>query len=195
MQRSDGRLPVSRKMDRKTPGAHTLAAMTALCRIAAIAAVLAAAPVQAQNPAFDNLVQSRYVHCAFYKAYDVDPATGDLVLVEGQSDSLTHFQRIDGDRARQIATGVAGAREVQVVNGAKYLHFIDRVAGMYRLTTVYGCLERDKRGVCITYGAMQSRHFNSRVLFDPDAVYEALKGSSDPGFCDHSFIGLQEAAR
>lgn len=144
---------------------------------------------------FDNLVQSRYVHCAFYKAYEVDRATGDLVLVEGKSESLTHFQRTDGDHARQISTGVAGAREVQVMNDGKYLHFIDRIAGMYRLTTVYGCLERDKHGVCITYGAMQSRHFDSRVLSDPDAVYEALKGSSDPGFCDYSFIGIQEASK
>jgi hypothetical protein len=31
------------------------------------------------------------------------------------------------------------------------------------------------------------------VLANPDAVYEALKDSSDPGFCDHSFIGIQEA--
>lgn len=144
---------------------------------------------------FGNLVQSRYVHCAFYKAYEVDRSTGDLLLVEGRSDSLTHFQAIHDGSARQISTRVAGARNVTVMNSGKYLHFVDRVAGMYVLTTVYGCLDRDpKSGTCVSYGATQSRHFDSRVLTDPDAVYEALKEISDPGFCDHSFIGMQEAS-
>ena len=159
------------------------------------ASLLLAAAAQAQTTAFDNLAQSKFVHCAFYKAYEVDRATGDLLLVEGRSNSLTHFQSIDGEHARQISTRMAGAREVRVAKTGKYLHFIDHVAGMYVLTTVYGCIDRDKHGGCVTYGAMQSRHFDSRVLSDPDAVYEALKDSSDPGFCDHSFIGVQEASR
>lgn len=163
---------------------------------ASIALLAPAADLAAQGAStFDNLVQSRYVHCAFYKAYEVDRITGDHVLVEGRSDTLTHFQGIDGDRARQITTRVAGAREVRVAHTGKYLHFIDRMAGMYVLTTVYGCIDRDKRGICVTYGAMQSRHFDARVLSDPDGVYERLKDSSDPGFCDHSFFGIQEAAR
>jgi hypothetical protein len=144
---------------------------------------------------FDKLVKSRLVHCAFYKAYEVDRLTGDLVLMEGRSDSLTHFQRIKNGHARQISTRMAGAREVRVSQSGKYLHFVDEVAGMYVLTTVYGCIDRDKRGVCLTYGAMQSRNFDPRVLSDPDAVYEALKSNSDPGFCDHSFLNVQEAAR
>jgi hypothetical protein len=145
---------------------------------------------------FANLVQSRYVHCAFYKAYEVDRATGDLLLVEGRSQSLTHFQGIRGGQARQISTRVAGARNVKVIDSGKYLHFVDHVAGMYVLTTVYGCLDRDpKSGTCISYGATQSRHFDPRVLTDPDLVYETLKDVADPGFCDHSFIGIQEAAK
>lgn len=162
-------------------------------RIALLGAIAFCAAARAATP-WDNLVQSRYVHCAFYKAYEVDPATGDLVLVEGRSQSLTHFQRIAGGSARQISTRVAGAREVRVVNTGRYLHFIDHMAGLFILTTVYGCIERDPRsGVCLTYNAAQSRHFDARVMADPDAVYEALKNVSDPGFCDHSFIGLQEA--
>lgn len=144
---------------------------------------------------FDKLVKSRLVHCAFYKAYEVDRRTGDLVLMEGRSDSLTHFRGIKDGHARQISTRMAGAREVRVSRRGKYLHFVDEVAGMYVLTTVYGCIDRDKNGVCMTYGAMQSRNFDPRVLSDPDAVYEALKNNSDPGFCDHSFINVQEAAR
>jgi hypothetical protein len=144
---------------------------------------------------FDNLVHSPFVHCAFYKAYEVDRVTGDLVMVEGQSDSLTHFQAIHDGQARQISTRVAGARHVKVMNDGKYLHFIDYTAGMYVLTTIYGCLDHDPRsGACVTYGATQSRHFDPRVLIDPDAVYEDLKSSADPGFCDHSFVNTQEAA-
>ena len=146
--------------------------------------------------AFVNLVHSRYVHCAFYKAYETDHPAGDLVLVEGQSNSLTHFQRIGGGHARQISTRVAGARDVRVLDRGKYLHFVDYMAGMYVLTTVYGCIDRDaKSGTCVTYGATQSRHFDARVLTDPDAVYEELKASADPGFCDHSFVNVQEASR
>lgn len=165
--------------------------------IASLALLLPVAGIAADGAAaFGNLVQSRYVHCAFYKAYEVDRATGDLLLVEGRSNSLTHFQAIHDGQARQISTGVAGARNVRVMDSGKYLHFVDDVAGMYVLTTVYGCLDRDPRsGTCISYGAMQSRHFDTKVLADPDAVYEALKDSSEPGFCDHSFFGIQEAAK
>jgi hypothetical protein len=164
-------------------------------RSIALLALLVAGPAHSQSAAFDNLVQSRYVHCAFYRAYDVDRATGDRVLMEGRSDTLTHFQGIQGDRARQISTRAAGAREVRVARTGKYLHFIDGVAGMFVLTTVYGCIDRDARGICMTYGATQSRHFDPRVLMDPDAVYERLRGSADPGFCDHSFFGIQKVSR
>lgn len=165
-------------------------------RLIILATMVVATAASAQTTAYDNLVQARLVHCAFYKAYDIDKATGDRIMVEGRSDTLTHFQRIDDDRARQITTRVAGAREVRVIRSAKYLHYVDDIGGMYLLTTVYACLERDARtGTCFTYGAMQSRHFNSGVLFDPDAVYERIRDVSEPGFCDHSFIGLREAAR
>jgi hypothetical protein len=161
-----------------------------------LVSIVAAAAAAAQTTSYDNLVQARLVHCAFYKAYDIDKATGDRVMVEGRSDTLTHFQRIDDDHARQITTRVAGAREVRVIRSAKYLHYVDDVNGMYRVTTIYACLDREARtGTCLTYGAMQSRHFNPGVLFDPDAVYERIRDVSDPGFCDHSFIGLREAAR
>ncbi len=164
--------------------------------IALLALLLPAAGLAAEGGAiFDNLVASRYVHCAFYKAYEVDSRTGDLLLVEGRSSSLTHFQAIRDGQARQISTRGAGARNVKVMNSGKYLHFVDNVAGMYLLTTVYGCLDRDPRsGVCVSYGATQSRNFDARAQSDPDAVYEALKDSADPGFCDHSFVNVQAAS-
>jgi len=175
---------------------HTaLESEAALYRLIAFCGLLLVGYAHAQTGMFDNLLQSRYVHCAFYKAYDVDPGTGDRIMVEGRSHSLTHFQAIHDGRARQVSTGSAGARNVRVLSGGKYLHFLDSAAGLYVLTTVYGCIALDERGTCITYGAVQARHFDSRALRDPDAVYEALKDSSDPGFCDHSFMGIQEAAR
>lgn len=156
-------------------------------------ALALAGPARPEATAFDNVMRSPYVHCAFYKSYEIDRATGDLLLVEGRSHSLTHFQALGDDRARQISTRVAGSRDVKVINTGRYLHYLDRMAGMYVLTTIHSCLESDPRsGVCIRYGAMQSRHFDPRVLSEPDAVFEALRDHSDPGFCDHSFINIQE---
>jgi len=156
-------------------------------------ALCVAAPVAGAQ--FDNLVRSPYVHCAFYKQYEIDPRTGNRLLVEGQSDSLTHYQRLRG-RLSSIDTRRAGAADVQVVHGRKYLHFIEYSAGMYVVTTVYACLERDvQSGICINYGAVNARHFDVRVLRDPDQVYEELQSYAEPGFCDHSFINVQEASR
>jgi hypothetical protein len=154
--------------------------------------------VAAASPAaeYDNLVRSPFVYCAFYKSYEVDASTGNLLLVEGKSQSLTHFQRIDlaQQTARSISTRVAGSRNVRVIPTEKYVHFIDSAAGMYTVTTVYSCIERDeRRGVCITYGAVNARHFDPRVLIDPDKAFEAIRDSADPGFCDYSFFGLQAA--
>lgn len=157
-------------------------------------AVVAPAAAQEQGVArFDNLVRSPSVHCAFYRDYDIDPRTGDRLLVEGRSNSLTHFQRRGAGPVSSIDTRRAGAVDVQIVRG-RYLHYIERTAGMYIVTTVYACLERDPRtDVCINYGAVNARHFDARVLREPDRVYEELQALAEPGFCDHSFIHLQEA--
>ena len=158
---------------------------------------LTAAAWAAENTDFANLARSRYVHCAFYKGYETDPVTGGPIMVEGKADSLVHIQRLGTGTAtaRAIYTRLAGAREVKIIRTHKALHFIDNVAGMYVMTTVYSCLEFDeKRGACVMYGAVNSRVFDSEVLSDPDKVYEKIKDRADPGFCDYSFIGVQEAA-
>lgn len=160
-----------------------------------LAAALPAAAQQAGVAQFENLAASPFVHCAFYRQYEIDPRTGDRLLVEGRSNSLTHFQRRGEGPVRSIDTRRAGAVDVQIVRGRKYLHFIERSAGMYVVTTVYACLEREPRtDVCINYGAVNARHFDARVLHEPDRVYEELQALAEPGFCDHSFIHLQEAA-
>jgi hypothetical protein len=156
----------------------------------------AVAPALAQGTTqFDNLARSPYVHCAFYRDYTIDPQTGGRLLIEGQSHSLIHYQRQRGESMRSIDTRRAGAREAQIVRGKKYLHFIEYGAGLYVVTTIYACLERDAQGTCINYGAVNARHFDPLVLRDPDAVYEQLQASAEPGFCDHSFLNVQEAAR
>ena len=146
---------------------------------------------------FTQLAQARYVHCAFYKTYEKDPATGGPIMVEGKADSLVHFQNVDVKRAkaRAIYTRMSGSHEVTVIQTDKAMHFIENVAGMYIMTSVHSCLEYDeKRGACIMYGAVHSWHFDTAVLRAPDKVYEKIKNDADPGFCDYSFIGLKEAA-
>ncbi len=158
----------------------------------------AAAAGAADRSEFANLARAAYVHCAFYKNYEIDPVNGDLVLVEGRANSLMHFQAIDVKRARARAvyTRMAGGRDVTVLQTRKAIHFIDNVAGMYLMTTVHSCIDFDeKRGVCISYGAVLSKHFDATALYDPDGVYEKIKDRADPGFCDHSFIDIREAAK
>ncbi len=153
--------------------------------------------VPAGETDFTWLAQSRYVHCAFYKAYETDPATGGPIMVEGKADSLVHFQNVDVKRAkaRAIYTRMSGSHEVTVIQTDKAIHFIENVAGMYIMTSVHSCLEYDeKRGACVTYGAVHSRLFDTAVLNQPDKVYEKIKHNADPGFCDYSFIGMKEAA-
>jgi hypothetical protein len=158
---------------------------------------LAGAARAAEHTDFTNLANSRYVHCAFYKGYETDPETGGPIMVEGKADSLVHFQNVDVKHAnaRAIYTRMSGALDVTVIQTSKAIHFIENIAGMYMMTSVYSCLEFDeKRGGCTMYGAVNSRLFDSSVLNEPDKVFEKIKDQADPGFCDYSFIGIQEAA-
>jgi len=164
--------------------------LVAACGAAGIAAA-------ADHNDFDYLAKARYVHCAFYKGYETDPETGGPIMVEGRANALMHFEGVDAkhEKARAIFTRMSGMRDVTVIRTAKALHFIDNVAGMYVMTTVYTCLDYDeRRGVCVTYGATNARVFDAAVLSDPDTVYEKIKNEADPGFCDQSFIGIQEAS-
>jgi hypothetical protein len=169
---------------------HPLRAVSWLAAAALLPPVAAADDEQR----FEHLASSPYVHCAFYRGYDIDPRTGDRLLVEGRSNSLTHYQRQRDGRVRSVDTRRAGAGEARVVQG-RYLHYIERSGAMFVVTTVYACLARDAQsGHCLNYGAVNARHFDARVLRDPDRVYEELQTQAEPGFCDHSFIHLREAA-
>lgn len=168
--------------------------LRAVLRFAAAAALLPAIAAADDAQRFAQVAGSPYVHCAFYRAYDIDPRTGDRLLVEGRSNSLTHYQRQGDGLVRSVDTRRAGAGEARVVQG-RYLHYIERSGPMFVVTTIYACLARDAQsGHCINYGAVNARHFDPRVLRDPDRVYEELQALAEPGFCDHSFIHLHEAA-
>jgi hypothetical protein len=169
----------------------------------AVAAVLASALAAASAGAADfgadlaRLARASSVHCAFYRDYEIDAATGDRVMVEGRADALANYQGISIPRAtaRQISTRMAGSRPVSVIKTARYLHFIDYVAGLYQVTTIYGCLDYDDhRGTCRTYGAAASRHFDARVLLEPDLVFDRVRDLAEPGFCDHGFVNAVESA-
>jgi hypothetical protein len=175
--------------------------MTLLRLLCAVSVAGALGAVGAASAAdrldFSRLANSRYVHCAFYKSYETDAATGDPIMVEGRGDALMHFQGIDvkNGKAHAIYTRMSGMRDVTVIQTEKAIHFIDNVAGMYVMTTVHSCIDFDeKRGICVTYGAVNSRLFDSAVLTEPDKVYDKIKAEADPGFCDHSFVGIQEAS-
>jgi len=148
------------------------------------------------NGALSDLAKSHFVHCAFYRHYDTDSITGDPLLVEGEGDALMYFEEIDIShaRARAIYTHIAGQRSVTVIQTGKALHFIDNIAGMYIMTTIYSCLDYNQHGKCVTYAAVNSMLFDPAVLTEPDRVYEKIRTDADLGFCDRSFVGLQEAA-
>ncbi|MGH7290753.1 MAG: hypothetical protein ACREJT_06060 [Myxococcota bacterium] len=146
----------------------------------------------------NRLARARHVHCAFYRNYEIDADTGDRVMVEGHADALAHYQGISVARAsaRQIHTRMAGSRDVKVVRTPRYLHFIDDAGGFYQVTTIYGCLDHDeRRGVCRTFGAAAMRHFDARVLVEPDLVFDRGRDLVEPGFCDHGFVEAVEAAQ
>ena len=137
------------KINRVSPVALLLAA------VGACAGTAAAEPTD-----FSRIARSRFVHCAFYKKYDVDPANGDPIMVEGRGNALMHFQGMNEaqEQAFAIYTRMAGRRDVVMRHTAKAVHFIDNVGGMYLLTTVHNCLDYDARhGVCLTYGATHAR--------------------------------------
>lgn len=168
--------------------------LRAVSRLAAVAALLPAIAAAEDAQRFAQVAGSPHVHCAFYRGYDIDPRTGDRLLVEGSSNSLTHYERQRDALVRSVDTRRAGAGEVRVVQG-RYLHYIERIGAMFVVTTIYACLARDAQGGhCINYGAVNARHFDPRVLREPDRVYEELQAQAEPGFCDHSFIHLREAA-
>jgi len=143
----------------------------------------------------DALIGAGFIHCAFFPQVPLAdvPHGGPS---EREADLLVHFAGIDRTRtrARSITTRSVGSREVAVVLTERAVHFVEPVAGAFRVTTVTGCNERSRRAgprTCVSYGAATALHFDASVLWQPDAVFDRIRHMASHGFCDHSFRGVQ----
>lgn len=165
------------------------AALGLLGALACGPAVAAAAPRASD---LDDLVRARSIHCAFFRnAPDMEPAPGPRE--ERAAELLVHYAGIDRSRtrARSINTRSAGSREVTVHRTAHAVHFVEHLAGAYRVTTVHGCNERDRRPGrqrCVAYGAANAMHFDASVTWQPDKVFDGIRHIASHGFCDHGFV-------
>lgn len=159
--------------------------------LVALAAVLgAAAPARADRD-FDDLLKAHFIHCAFFR----NSGAPDEAQDERKAEVLVHYQGIDMRResARMISTRSTGIHPVRVVRTANAVHFIESTAGLFVMTTVFGCNERDRRPgkhPCITYGAAYLQLLDPQVVTQPDRVFESNRHLASHGFCDHSFFGV-----
>jgi hypothetical protein len=148
---------------------------------------------------FDDLVNAHSIHCEFFRS--VRPADMPAVRpADARPEVLVHYAGMnrEGTRARVVSTRRAGARDVIVIRTEKAVHFVDHAAGVYAVTTVFGCNERDLRatsGRCLSYGAVNSRHFDPSVRWQPDNVFERDRHLASHGFCDHSFVTAEAPMR
>jgi hypothetical protein len=140
---------------------------------------------------FDDLVKARSIHCEFFpriRPADM-PIGGDDDL---RADVLVYYGGMNRERtrARVLSTRRAGSREVVVVRTDKAIHSVDHAAGLFMVTRVFGCNRRDKTGArrCLSYGAVNSRHFDASVHWQPDSVFERYRHLASHGFCDHGFV-------
>jgi hypothetical protein len=159
-----------------------------------ISAVFSAAGVLAHAGDFDDLVNATAIHCEFFPS--IRPADAPLPGAhDPEPDFLVHYGGMNRERtrARVVTTRGAGSREVVVVRTDKAVHFVTHAAGIYMVTTVFGCNERDLRSAarkCVSFGAVNSRHFDASVHWQPDHVFERDRHLASHGFCDHSAIAV-----
>jgi len=142
------------------------------------------------NNDFDDLLRAQYIHCAFFR----NTGTLDTNQDERKAELLVHYQGIDRkhESARMISTSSTGVHEVRVVRTDNAVHFIEDASGLFNMTTVFGCNERDRRPgrhACITYGAVNLRLFDAAVPSQPDKIFESYRDLANHGFCDYSFFG------
>lgn len=138
---------------------------------------------------FDDLVNATAIHCEFFAS--VRPADAPIARTDSSPEVLVHYAGMNRSRtrARVVSTRRAGSREVTVVRTDRAVHFVDHAAGVFNVTTVFGCNERDWRTNarrCVSFGAVNSRHFDASVHWQPDEVFERYRHLASHGFCDHS---------
>ena len=156
--------------------------------------LLAAVGAVAHANDFDDLVNATAIHCEFFPATRIAD-NGVQRSDAAEPDFLVHYAGMNRDRtrARVVTTRAAGSREVTVVRTEKAVHFVAHAAGIYTVTTVFGCNERDLRTQarkCTSFGAVNSRHFDASVHWQPDQVFERDRHLASHGFCDHSTIAV-----
>ena len=156
--------------------------------------VLAVAGAPSHAGDFDDLVNASAIHCEFFASVRAANEPGARTDTP-EPDFLVHYAGMNRDRtrARVVSTRNAGSREVAVVRTGKAVHFVAHAAGVYMVTTVFGCNERDLRTdarKCISFAAANSRHFDASVHWQPDQVFERDRHLASHGFCDHSTIDV-----
>ena len=159
----------------------------------AIPAICAALGALAHANDFDDLVNANAIHCEFFSA--AGSPSYPIGRTDPTPDFLVHYAGMNRDRtrARAVSTRGAGSREVIVVRTDKAVHFVAHAAGVYMVTTIFGCSERDLRTSarkCISFDAVNSRHFDASVHWQPDHVFERDRHLASHGFCDHSTFAV-----
>jgi hypothetical protein len=83
---------------------------------------------------------------------------------------------------RVLATGAQPDTDFDDLVKARSIHCM--------VTTVFGCNRRDdiETRRCLSYGAVNSRHFDASVHWRPDSVFERYRHLANHGFCDHGFV-------
>jgi hypothetical protein len=162
----------------------------------AIAATHCLAAEIASKGDFDALLSARSIHCEFYRSVrPADaPEPGDPGIT---AELLIHYGALNRSRtrAKAVSTHGAGAREIRIMRTDKAVHFVEHSAGMFSVTTVFGCNRRERSasaGRCTSYGAVHARHFDSAVMWEPDKVFENYRPLGNHGFCDHGFVTTGE---
>ena len=139
---------------------------------------------------FDDLINATAIHCEFFSS--IRPADAPIARTDSsRPEVLVHYAGMNRSRtrARVVSTRRAGSREATVVRTDRAVHFVDHAAGVFNVTTVFGCNERDWRTNarrCVSFGAVNSRHFDASVHWQPDEVFERYRHLANHGFCDHS---------
>ena len=166
------------------------------CSISVVLAGLGLAHGAQPASDFDALVNAPAIHCEFYPG--VRPADAPVSGTEPiVPEVLVHYGGMNRDRtrARVVSTRGAGSREVVVMRTEKGVHFVDHVAGVFMVTTVFACNEREQRSSarrCVSFGAVNSRHFDASVHWQPDDVFERYRHLANHGFCDHSSTAISD---
>lgn len=152
-------------------------------RLALLAAVCAL-PVQAQSLR-DALVQGDLI-CEFREGWRRS-LVADLLGDPDPVRLLLVYEAVTPARAEVLSSKTPGRKPVTVRATDEHVHFVERVGGSVRVTTLTGC-ERSqwKNGVetCVRFPAQHAWHFDTTALLAPDAALERQPSGASVGACE-----------